>query len=41
MKVFINLWEALVPMPEDDKVYTWDEENISWVKVKLKEQVGG
>lgn len=24
------LWEAPVPMPDDDKVYTWDEATTSW-----------
>ena len=27
------LWEAPVPMPEDDKVYTWDEETTNWIEV--------
>jgi len=26
-------WEAPVPMPEDDKRYSWDEETQSWVEV--------
>lgn len=28
------LWEAPVPMPEDNNGYTWDEEAISWVEVQ-------
>ena len=35
------LWEAPVPYPEGEKIYTWDEETISWVEIKLKEQFGG
>lgn len=27
------LWEPPIPMPEDDNMYTWDEETISWVEV--------
>jgi hypothetical protein len=27
------LWEAPIPYPEDDKVYTWDEETINWIEV--------
>lgn len=27
------LWEAPVPMPEDDKIYTWNEETLFWVEV--------
>jgi len=26
-------WEAPVPMPEDDKRYSWDEATLSWVEV--------
>lgn len=26
-------WEAPVPMPTDDKRYTWDEATTSWVEV--------
>jgi hypothetical protein len=29
-------WEAPVPMPEDDKMYSWDEETISWVEVQTE-----
>ena len=27
------LWEAPTPMPEDDKMYAWSEEDIAWVEV--------
>ena len=27
------LWEAPTPMPQDDKVYNWDEATTSWVEV--------
>ena len=27
-------WKAPVDMPTDDKKYTWDEEDTSWVEVK-------
>jgi hypothetical protein len=26
-------WNAPVAMPTDDKIYTWDENTISWVEV--------
>jgi len=29
------LWEAPTPMPDDGKVYTWDEETTSWKEVTL------
>lgn len=29
------LWEAPTAMPEDGKVYTWDEPTTSWVEVTL------
>ena len=28
------LWEAPVPMPEDDQIYQWDEDTTSWVVVE-------
>ena len=28
------LWEAPVPMPEDDQMYRWDEETTNWVVVE-------
>jgi hypothetical protein len=27
------LWEAPVPMPTDDKMYTWNEDNQNWEEV--------
>ena len=24
------VWDAPIPMPEDDKVYTWNEDTLSW-----------
>lgn len=27
------LWNAPVPMPEDGKIYNWDEATTSWVEV--------
>jgi hypothetical protein len=29
------LWEAPVAMPDDGKVYTWDEATINWKEVTL------
>ncbi len=28
-------WEAPTPMPTDGKLYTWDEDTLSWVEVQL------
>ena len=28
-----SLWNAPIPMPTDDKLYTWDEETLSWEEV--------
>lgn len=28
-------WEAPTPMPTDGKLYTWDEDTLSWVEVTL------
>ena len=27
------LYEALTPMPTDDKMYSWDEETTSWIEI--------
>lgn len=27
------LWDAPVPMPEDDKMYQWNEESMTWLEV--------
>jgi len=26
-------WDAPIPMPEDDKIYRWDEEAGNWVEI--------
>lgn len=26
-------WEPPVPMPDDDKAYRWDEDNLAWVEI--------
>lgn len=26
------LWDPPIPMPEDDKLYTWDENTSSWIE---------
>ena len=28
-------WEAPTPMPEDGKVYKWEEDSKSWVEVTV------
>lgn len=28
-------WEAPIPMPNDDKPYYWDEENLTWVEIPV------
>lgn len=28
-------WQAPTPKPEDDKLYAWDEETLSWIKIAL------
>lgn len=30
------LWEAPTPMPTDGKLYTWDEEILSWVEISTE-----
>ena len=27
------LYEALTPMPTDDKMYSWDEDTTSWIEI--------
>jgi hypothetical protein len=27
------LWQPPVPMPEDGKVYSWNEESLTWIEV--------
>jgi len=29
------LWDPPVPMPDDGKMYTWNEETTSWVEVNV------
>ena len=29
------LWEAPIPMPDDGKMYSWDEETTSWIEITL------
>jgi hypothetical protein len=31
------LWEAPTPMPDDGKMYSWDEETTSWVEITTPE----
>jgi hypothetical protein len=28
-------WEAPTPMPVDDKLYTWDENTLSWTEITI------
>ena len=30
------LWESPVPMPTDDKMYTWNEDNQEWTEVETQ-----
>jgi len=27
------LWDSIIPMPIDDKQYSWNEETLSWVEI--------
>jgi hypothetical protein len=29
-----NIWNSPVPCPQDDKLYTWNEDTISWVEIE-------
>lgn len=29
------LWEAPTPMPDDGKMYSWDEETTSWTEITM------
>jgi hypothetical protein len=31
-----SFWEAPVPMPTDGKLYTWNEDSLSWVEIPTK-----
>jgi hypothetical protein len=30
-------WESPTPMPQDGKMYRWDEDTVSWVEIVLTE----
>jgi len=30
-------WDAPVPHPNDEKIYTWNEETVQWIEVQLTE----
>jgi hypothetical protein len=30
-----SLWQAPTPMPEDGKLYEWDEESLSWIETEI------
>ena len=32
------LWNAPTPYPEDGKVYSWEEETLSWIEVEFPEE---
>jgi hypothetical protein len=31
-----SFWNAPTPRPEDDKLYTWDEDSLSWIETNLE-----
>lgn len=31
------LWEPPIPMPDDEKKYVWDENNLDWIEVIVSE----
>lgn len=31
------IWEAPIPIPDPNKFYSWDEENIQWVEMPMAE----
>lgn len=31
------IWEAPIQLPDDNKIYEWDEHNIAWVEVATNE----
>ena len=33
-------WEAPIPMPQDEKMYAWDEDTMSWIEVEMEVQNG-
>jgi hypothetical protein len=30
-----SFWQAPTPMPEDGKLYRWDEESLSWIEFEI------
>jgi len=30
-----SFWQAPEPMPEDGKLYAWDEETLSWIEIDI------
>ena len=32
------LWNAPTPYPDDGKVYSWEEETLSWIEVEFPEE---
>ncbi len=30
------IWDSPVPLPDDDKIYKWDEEKLNWVEILLE-----
>jgi hypothetical protein len=28
-----SFWQAPTPMPQDGKIYEWDEESLSWIEI--------
>lgn len=30
------LWEAPSPMPNDGKIYSWDESTLSWIEIEIQ-----
>jgi len=31
-----SFWNAPTPMPTDDKLYTWDEDSLTWIEINLE-----
>lgn len=34
------IWEPPIPMPNDNQLYIWDEDTLSWVRVEMSEMNG-
>lgn len=30
------MWDSPVPLPDDDKIYKWDEEKLNWIEILLE-----